>query len=67
MISIILSAYLKTIYLTPSEDAGKAALDEVSEKWSKVYPYAMKRWYDNWDVICPIFMYNMNMKKQPIL
>lgn len=48
------AADLKTIYLAPSEEAGRTALDEVAKKWDKAYPYAMKRWYDNWDVICPI-------------
>ena len=57
------AADLKTIYLAPSEEAGKAALDEVSDKWSKAYPYAMKRWYDNWDVICPIFKFSMPTRK----
>ena len=31
---------------------------EVKEKWDKVYPNAMKRWVDNWDVIRPVFKYS---------
>ena len=57
------AADLKTIYLAPSEEAGRAALDEVAKKWDKVYPFAMKRWYDNWDVICPIFKFSMPTRK----
>jgi len=31
---------------------------EVSEKWEKKYPAAMKSWKSNWDVICPFFKYS---------
>ena len=54
---------LKTIYLAESEKAGRAALDKVSQKWSEKYPHAMKRWYDNWDAVCPIFKFSMNTRK----
>jgi len=33
------------------------------EKWDKIYPNAMKRWADNWDVICPIFKYSTTVRK----
>ena len=46
---------LKTIYNAISEEEGRKALNRVSEKWSPKYPHAMKRWYDNWDVVTPIF------------
>ena len=54
---------LRTIYLAASEEAGRAALNEVAEKWNSKYPYAMKRWYDNWDVICPIFKFSKDTRK----
>lgn len=54
---------LKTIYLAPSEEAGKRALAEVTEKWNEKYPHSMKRWEDNWDVICPIFKFSMSTRK----
>ena len=44
---------LKKIYNASSEKEGREALDDVTEKWEEKYPRAMKRWYDNWDVICP--------------
>ncbi len=47
---------LKTIYNAPSEQEGLDALDEVTAKWQDKYPRAMKRWYDNWDVISPIIV-----------
>lgn len=54
---------LKTIYLADSEKAGRAALDKVTEKWSEKYPHAMKRWYDNWDAVCPIFKFSMDSRR----
>ena len=57
------AADLKTIYLAGSEEAGRKALDKVSETWSEKYPYAMKRWYDNWDAVCPIFKFSMDTRK----
>lgn len=52
------SADLKSIYGAASETRGRELLDEVTEKWQEKYPRAMKRWYDNWDAICPIFKFS---------
>jgi len=57
------AADLKTIYHAANEAAGHAAMLEVKEKWDKVYPNAMKRWEDNWDVICPIFKYSSAVRR----
>ncbi len=57
------AADLKTIYYAESEKAGRAALDKVNEKWGEKYSYAMKRWYDNWDAVCPIFKFSMQTRK----
>ena len=54
---------LKTIYHAADEEAGHKNMIEVKEKWDKVYPNAMKRWVDNWDVICPIFKYSADVRK----
>ena len=54
---------LKTIYHAPDEETGYKNMLEVKEKWDKVYPNAMKRWVDNWDVICPIFKYSASVRK----
>ena len=54
---------LKKIYNAPTEAAGREALDDVTEKWEEKYPRAMKRWYDNWDVICPIFKFSSDVRK----
>jgi transposase-like protein len=57
------AADLKTIYHAPDEASGHANMLEVKAKWDKVYPNAMKRWGENWDVICPIFKYSPAVRK----
>jgi transposase-like protein len=54
---------LKTIYHAPDEGAAYANMLEVKAKWDKIYPNAMQRWVDNWDVICPIFKYSPAVRK----
>lgn len=54
---------LKTIYLAPTEEKARTNLDAVSEKWSEKYPHSMNRWYDNWDAVCPIFKFSMEVRK----
>ena len=56
------SQYGYTIYNAPSEQAGREALDEVTEKWEEKYPRAMKRWYDNWDAVSPIFKFSKDVR-----
>jgi transposase-like protein len=53
---------LKKIYNAPTESRGREILDEVTEKWNEKYPRAMKRWYDNWDAICPIFKFSSDVR-----
>jgi len=54
---------LKTIYHAPDEITGHTNMLEVKEKWSTFYPNVMKRWEDNWDVICPIFKYSTAVRR----
>lgn len=54
---------LKTIYHASDESKGREALERVNEKWSKKYPNSMKRWYDNWDAISPIFKFSAAVRK----
>ncbi len=53
---------LKTIYNAPSEQDGRGCLDAVTAKWEEKYPQAMKRWYDNWDAISPIFKFSNDVR-----
>ena len=53
---------LKTIYTAADEKAALKRLDEVTKKWELLYPHAMNRWHDNWDVITPIFKFSMDVR-----
>ena len=51
------SADLKTIYHASSDEQARVALDHVNDKWTPTHTNAMKRWYDNWDAVFPIFKF----------
>ena len=53
---------LKTIYTAPDEKTALTQLDQVTDKWSPQYPYAMKRRSDNWDAISPIFKFSGDVR-----
>ena len=57
------AADLKKIYLASDEARGYENMQAVAEKWGGKYPSAMKRWEDNWDVICPIFKFSSDVRK----
>ena len=54
---------LKTIYHAPDEAKARETLDRVNEKWTPRYPNSMKRWYDNWDAVSPIFKFSAAVRK----
>lgn len=54
---------LKTIYHASDEEKARLALDRVTEKQTAKYPNSMKRWYDNWDAITPIFKFSPDVRK----
>ena len=53
---------LKTIYHAPSEIIGHERMIEITDKWDKKYPNAMKSWHVNWDVISPIFKFSAEVR-----
>lgn len=53
---------LRTIYTAPDEKAAVKRLEEVDKKWTPHYPVAMKRWFDNWDIITPIFKFSTDVR-----
>ena len=57
-----LSKDLKAIYTAADEKSALVQLDRVTEKWKGLYPYAMKRWYENWDAISPIFKFSKDAR-----
>lgn len=57
------AADLKTIYHASDDENARQSLDRVTEKWATKYPNSMKRWYDNWDAIIPIFKFSPEVRK----
>lgn len=57
------TADLKTIYHASDEEKARQALDRVCAKWTEKYPNSMKRWYDNWDAVTPIFKFSPDVRK----
>lgn len=47
----------KEVYKAVNEEMGYQKLLELDEKWSKKYPYAIKSWDMNWDVLSTFFKY----------
>lgn len=56
------AADLKKIYNASNEQIGAEAREEVTEKWNRKYPNAMKSWYKNWDAITPIFKFSADVR-----
>lgn len=47
----------KEVYKAINEESALEKLAELDEKWGKKYPYAIKSWEMNWDVLSPFFKY----------
>ena len=58
-----MAADLRSIYQAPSEEAARAKLVEITKKWEKNYPNALKSWEKNWDAISPIFKFSQAVRK----
>ena len=47
----------KEVYKAVNEETAFEKLGNLEEKWGKKYPYAIKSWEANWDVLSPFFKY----------
>lgn len=56
-------ADLKNIYTAINEEKAYESLKEVSEKWKSKYPYSVKNWEANWDLVIPFFKYSEELRK----
>lgn len=54
---------LKKIYLAPTGEMAYAELEKVNEKWQEKYPNSMKSWFQNWDLLSPIFKFSPEVRK----
>ena len=53
----------KQVYTAVSEDCALENLYEVKEKWGKQYPFAIRSWENNWDVLSPFFKFPEEIRK----
>ncbi|ABR47789.1 transposase, mutator type [Alkaliphilus metalliredigens QYMF] len=53
----------KEVYTAVNEKAGHEKLMELENKWGKKYPYAIKSWDANWDVLSPFFKFPSEVRK----
>lgn len=54
---------LKSIYHAANEEIALNRLTNITEKWGKEYPNALRSWHKNWDAISPIFKFSETVRK----
>jgi len=54
---------MKPIYNAPNEEAARMALKDLSDKWGKQYPYAIKGWENNWDNLTTFLEFPVEIRK----
>jgi len=57
------TADLKKVYQSVTEDAAQQALDEFGQKWDDKYPQISKSWLANWSNLNTFFAYPMDIRK----
>lgn len=45
----------KEVYRAINEEVAMEKFCEIKDKWGKEYPYAIRSWENNWDVISPFY------------
>jgi transposase-like protein len=53
----------KAVYNAINEETALESLNEVKEKWGKTYPFAIKSWESNWEVLSPFYKYPQEVRK----
>lgn len=53
----------KAVYTAINEDTALDNLSSVKDKWGVKYPYAIKSWESNWDVLSPFFKFPGEIRK----
>jgi putative transposase len=51
------------VYVAVNEEIEYEELGELEEKWRKKYPFAIKIWEKNWDVLSPFFKFPYEIRK----
>jgi putative transposase len=54
---------LKSIYLSPTEEAAEVALDAFAEKWDGKYPMICRSWRTRWPEVIPFLKFPEVIRK----
>ncbi|KNY29846.1 transposase mutator type [Pseudobacteroides cellulosolvens ATCC 35603 = DSM 2933] len=57
------SSDFKEVYQAINEDVALEKLYELKEKWGKEYPFAIRSWENNWDVLSPFYKFSEEVRK----
>jgi len=53
----------KEVYNAINEDVALEKLYELKDKWGKEYPFAIRSWENNWDVLSPFYKFSEEVRK----
>lgn len=53
----------REVYTAASEELALDKLYGLKDKWGKQYPFAIRSWENNWDVLSPFFKYTEEVRK----
>ncbi|MTI65931.1 MAG: IS256 family transposase [Firmicutes bacterium] len=53
----------KAVYKAVNEKSAYENLNDLKEKWGEKYPFALKSWEMNWDVLSPFFKYPEEIRR----
>ncbi|MTI64982.1 MAG: IS256 family transposase [Firmicutes bacterium] len=53
----------KAVYKAVNEKSAYENLNNLKEKWGEKYPFALKSWEMNWDVLSPFFKYPEEIRR----
>lgn len=53
----------KEVYRAVNEETALENLYSLKDKWGKEYPYAIRSWENNWDVLCPFYKFPNDIRK----
>jgi putative transposase len=57
------TADLKTIYRSATEEEAQSALEAFAKKWDKQYPQISKSWRNHWAQVIPMFAFPAEIRK----
>lgn len=56
-------ADLRTIYQAPTRESAETRLLELSERWSVIYPMAVRSWETHWEDLATMFEYGAEIRR----